>query len=69
MVTPPENVRLVDPLGNEWHCELKYDGEHEDIHNWLATPTHMPTKFGKGWEVKIGILPSQTSITLGVDDD
>lgn len=69
MPQPPEDVRLVDPLGNEWPCELEYNGEYEGIHSWIATPTHMSIKYDQGWTVKIRLLPSKTSVVFGVDDD
>lgn len=64
---PPENVRLVDPLGNEWPCEVTYEGFVGGVHRWRAVPTHISAEFGPGWKVMVSTLPAGTEVSVSME--
>lgn len=64
---PPDNVRLIDPMGNSWPCDVVYDGMQGDCHMWLAIPRHVPTRFGAGWKVRVGTMPGKTGLRFAED--
>ena len=68
MPDAPENVRLVDPLGNEWPCDVTYLGVRDGMQRWEATPTHLSVAFEHGWKVRVGTLPRTELVLVGDED-
>jgi hypothetical protein len=65
---PPENVRLVDPHGNEWPCDVVYEGTVAGVHRWRATPLNPTAPVTAGWSMTIGLLPGGTEVSVPLGD-
>lgn len=64
---PPENVRLIDPHGNEWPCHVVYEGVVAGVHRWRATPLDSTLHVTAGWSVSISILPGETEVHMPLE--
>jgi hypothetical protein len=69
---PPEGLRLVDPNGREWPCDVAFIRTDErGMNYWQATPIGLTRKAAKlltgplgvqGWQIKLDVLPAKTSV-------
>ena len=67
---PPEGLRLIDPNGKEWPCNVAFSHtDLEGINHWKATPIGLTRDLARviggdisGWQIKMDVLPGFTAV-------